>query len=457
MINVTVKEILEATGGKLLSGSEDVVLEHISIDSRKMEGNDLFVPFVGERADAHNFIGSAFDNGAAASLTIREDVELGKGPVILIKDTLTALQDIGKWYRANVIKFPIVGITGSVGKTSTREMIFAALASNFNVFSTKGNFNGQIGVPLTISQMDPKEEFAVLEMGISLPGEMTKISNVACVDYAVMTNIGVSHIENLGSQEGICAEKLHIIDGMKDGGVLIVNGDDPILSQIETDRDIKIVSYGFGNRCTYRILDSWMEDNCSVFEAIIGRMVYRVKLKVPGDHNVMNAMAGLAVAAEAGANLDKAVEAIEQFEGFARRLETSVVNGITIIDDAYNASPDSMVAALKVLDNMKCSGRKFAVLADMLELGENAPRYHFDVGIEAVDKRCDCYVLIGELAGWIGRAIDQYSEVTTKYFKNNQDASEWLKQVLRPDDMVMFKGSNGMKLKEVIDAIKAGE
>ena len=194
MVSMTVKEVLEATGGRLLSGDESVVLKNISIDSRKMEGEDLFVPFVGERADAHDFIGKAFDNGAAASLSMREDVEIGKGPVILIKDTMTALQDLGRWYRKNRLDFPIVGITGSVGKTSTREMIFTALSSGKNVFSTKGNFNGQIGVPLTLSQMSPEDEAAVLEMGMSLPGEMARISNVACVDYAVMTNIGISHI-----------------------------------------------------------------------------------------------------------------------------------------------------------------------------------------------------------------------------------------------------------------------
>lgn len=457
MVQVTVKEILEATGGTLLSGEDTVVLEHISIDSRSMEGNDLFVPFVGARADAHNFIGMAFDKGAAASLSMRADVETGKGPVILVEDTLKALQDIGTWYRKNVLKFPIVGITGSVGKTSTREMVNAALSSGFHVFSTKGNYNGQIGVPLTLSQMAPEDEIAVLEMGMSLPGEMARISQVACVDYAVMTNIGISHIENLGSQENICREKLHIIDGMKDGGVLILNGDDPILAQVQVDRPIKTVFYGCGENCQYQVQDIRTENNRAVFDALIQGKIYTVSLKVPGIHNVMNAMAALAVASETGISIEGAIESIENFAGFARRLEISEDRGITIIDDAYNASPDSMKAALQVLDSMNASGRKIAVLADMLELGEKAPEYHFETGLFAVDKRIDAYVFIGELASWIGRAIDQYSELPTRYCKNNQEAAEWLISCLQPGDMVLFKGSNSMKLKEVIDAVRQRE
>lgn len=457
MVQVTVKEILEATGGKLLSGDSSVPLKHISIDSRKMEGNDLFVPFAGARADAHDFIGMAFDNGAAASLSARMDVETGKGPVILVEDTLKALQDIGRWYRKNILKFPIVGITGSVGKTSTREMIFAALSSGFHVFSTKGNFNGQIGVPLTLSQMAPEDEIAVLEMGMSLPGEMARISQVACVDYAVMTNIGISHIENLGSQENICREKLHIIDGMRDGGVLILNGDDPILAKIQVDRPIKTVFYGCGDNCQYRVQDIRTIDNRAVFDAVIQGNIYTISLKVPGIHNVMNAMAALAVASETGISVEGAIEAVENFGGFARRLEVSEDRGLTIIDDAYNASPDSMKAALQVLDSMKAEGRKVAVLADMLELGEKSPEYHFETGLYAVDKRIDAYVLIGDLASWIGRAIDQCSDLPTRYFKTNQEAAKWLISWLKPGDMVLFKGSNSMKLKEVIDAVRQRE
>lgn len=457
MINMTVEDILLATGGKLLCGSADTELKNISIDSRKMNGADLFVPFKGARADAHDYIGMAFDNGAAASLSTRTDVELSKGPVILIEDTMDALQAIGRYYRKKMLKFPIVGVTGSVGKTSTREMIYTALTAGFHVFSTKGNFNGQIGVPLTLSQMSDQDEIAVLEMGMSMPGEMTKIANVACVDYAVMTNIGISHIENLGSQENICKEKLHIIDGMKDGGVLIVNGDDPILAAIELDRPIKLVRYGQSEGCNYRITDIRTVNNCAEFDAKIGRATYTITLKVPGIHNVMNAMAALAVACEIGISIDGAIDAIESFLGFARRLEVIEDRGVTIIDDAYNASPDSMKAALQVLDSMQAKGRKIAVLADMLELGENAPRYHFDTGLAAVDKRVDCYAFIGDLAYWIGRAIDQYSDVETHYFKNNEEAKSWILETLRQGDMIMFKGSNSMNLKELVEAVKTRE
>jgi len=456
MIRVTVGDIVQAVGGKLLSGSPETVLEHISIDSRKMEGNDLFVPFKGEHFDAHDFIGKAFAAGAAASLSTREDVNTSGGAVILIQDTLTALQAIGRWYRSERLRdFPIVGVTGSVGKTSTREMIQTTLSAGFSVFSTKGNFNGQIGVPLTLSQMDPgRDQIAVLEMGMSLPGEMERIARTACVDCAVMTNIGVSHIENLGSQANICAEKLHIIDGMKDGGLLILNGDDPILSQIRLDRDIRIEYYGTDEKCRYRILDIRTVDNKTVFDFTIDGKIYTLHMNVPGAHHVRNAMAALAVAVEYGVDINAAIQRVEAFAGFSRRMEVTRCGDMTIIDDAYNASPDSMRAAISVLDTMETRGRKIAVLADMLELGEKSPEYHFETGLYAVDKRVDFYVFIGDLSWWIGRAIDQYTDLPNQYFRTNEEAASWLIANVKPEDIILFKGSNGMHLNEVIAALR---
>lgn len=457
MVNITVKDILEATGGELLSGNSSVVLENISIDSRKMEGNDLFVPFVGARADAHDFIGMAFENGAAASLSIRRDVELSKGPVILIQDTMTALQDIGRWYRRKMLHFPIVGISGSVGKTSTREMVFAALSSGFQVFSTKGNFNGQIGVPLTLSQMKPEDQIAVLEMGMSLPGEMERIARVACVNYAIITNIGISHIENLGSQENICREKLRMIDGMDENGVLILNGDDPILSKVTLDRPIRIVYYGCSEHCNYRITEIKTVENKAVFKALIDGKTYEVALNVPGTHNVMNAMAALAAAKETGLAIEGAIASIEAFAGFSRRLEIIRDRDLTIIDDAYNASPDSMKAALEVLDSLKCQGRKIAVLADMLELGPDTVSYHQEVGRAAAKKQISEFAVVGTLAAEIGKEIEKSGKARVHYFNCNEEAASWLLSAVSSEDMILFKGSNSMKLKEIIDKLKARE
>ena len=246
MENIIVKDIIEATGGKLLCGSLDTVLRNICIDSRALQGDDLFVPFVGEKVDAHRFIPQVFENGAAASLTCEADVALRDDKaLILIEEPLKALQAIGRWYRKNRLShLKIVGITGSVGKTSTREMVATALSAGMDVFSTKGNFNGQIGVPFTLSQMSSKDKAAVLEMGMSLFGEMERISNIACVDMAVVTNIGISHIENLGSQENIRSEKMHIIDGMPEGGKLILNGDDPLLADYKVEKNLETIYYG---------------------------------------------------------------------------------------------------------------------------------------------------------------------------------------------------------------------
>lgn len=456
MENITVKDIVEATGGKLLCGNEDTVLRNICIDSRALQGDDLFVPFVGEKVDAHKFIPQVFENGAVASLTCRTDIALGDKALILVEEPLKALQAIGRWYRKNRLShLKIVGITGSVGKTSTREMVATALSAGMDVFSTKGNFNGQIGVPFTLSQMSSKDAAAVLEMGMSLFGEMEIISNIACVDMAVVTNIGISHIENLGSQENIRSEKMHITDGMPEGGKLILNGDDPLLADYKVEKNLETIYYGTTDACKYRAMNIRTEDNRAVFEANCNGQVVTIHLKVPGMHNVLNTMAALAVACESGVDVIKAKEALEAFEGFARRLQVLDDGPVTIIDDAYNASPDSMKAALQVLDSMKCNGRKVAVLADMLELGEDSPKYHFEVGVYAVDKRVDEYVLIGELASWIGRAIDQYTEdFPVKYFTTNKQATDYLCETLKSGDMVLFKGSNGMKLNEIIKEVK---
>ncbi len=455
MENIRVKDIVEAVGGRLLCGDPETPIAHISIDSRIMKGQDLFVPIVGEKVDAHRFIDQAFARGAAAVLTSRHDRMDAKRPWIRVKDTRDALQTFGAWYRRRV-EIPLVGITGSVGKTTTREMIAAALSAGFPVYQTPGNSNSQVGVPITITEIPPDAQIGVIELGISEPGEMTRIARVAQLDQAVITNIGVAHIEQLGSRENILAEKLHIQDGMRGGGILYLNGGDDRLMGVKVRPGCRIVTYGIGPGCDYRGEEVGLLDGFPVFTAVrraTGEHV-RVRLHVYGKHMVVNGLAALAVAAENGIPMEKAAAALEGFSGLKGRQQIHHAGGVTVIDDSYNASPVSMKAGIQVLCDMEVSGRRAAVLADMKELGPEAAKYHRQVGRFLAEKPVDLVLLLGELAAEIGNGCALCGDAAggekegreIRCFTEKSALEEWLLSWVREGDCVLFKGSNSMGL-----------
>lgn len=474
MTGITVKELLEATGGNLLLGQEDQHAGHISLDSRKMEGDDLFVPIVGERVDAHRFLCQAIASGAAAVFTSehhrwedvkasvrqqcggnREQEKKALGAAwIEVPDTKKALQDLGSFCRKR-LTLPLVGITGSVGKTTTREMIAEALSAGFLVYKTPGNSNSQVGVPITIAEIPQSAEIGVIELGMSEPGEMERIARVARVDCAVMTNIGVAHIEQLGSQEHILEEKLHIQDGMPAEGILFLNGDDPLLASVVPKEGRKRVLYGLGRDCDYRAEDLHLEEGYPVFTAVHGDRSVRVRLQVMGSHMVSNAMAALAVADTYGLSMEKAALALGQFKGYKGRQQIFQWGGVTVIDDSYNASPVSMKAGLEVLASVKGEGRRIAVLADMKELGLEAVRFHEEIGAYIGEHPLDMVLLLGELASCIGSGMDAARAVTPHIEMDRlAQVEEWLDEHIREGDCILFKGSNSMKLSEAVRHLK---
>lgn len=474
MTGITVKELLEATGGNLLLGQEDQHAGHISLDSRKMEGDDLFVPIVGERVDAHGFLCQAIASGAAAVFTSehhrwedvkasvrqqcggnREQEKKALGAAwIEVPDTKKALQDLGSFCRKR-LTLPLVGITGSVGKTTTREMIAEALSAGFLVYKTPGNSNSQVGVPITIAEIPQSAEIGVIELGMSEPGEMERISRVARVDCAVITNIGVAHIEQLGSQEHILEEKLHIQDGMPAEGILFLNGDDPLLASVVPKEGRKKVLYGLGRDCDYRAEDLHLEEGYPVFTAVHGDRSVRVRLQVMGSHMVSNAMAALAVADTYGLSMEKAALALGQFKGYKGRQQIFQWGGVTVIDDSYNASPVSMKAGLEVLASVKGEGRRIAVLADMKELGLEAVRFHEEIGAYIGEHPLDMVLLLGELASCIGSGMDAARAVTPHIEMDRlAQVEEWLDEHIKEGDCILFKGSNSMKLSEAVKHLK---
>lgn len=451
MENITIKDILTATGGTLLCGNEDKIITHFCIDSRQADSSSLFVPIIGERVDAHKFIENTL-NAGAASLTQEHDSYDHEQPVIAVKDTIKAMQDIAIYYR-NQMNLPIIAVTGSVGKTTTREMITCVLKGKLKAFETSGNQNSQIGVPLTIDKMCFDDEIAVLELGMSERGQINILSNIAQPNMAVITNVGVAHIEQLKTRENICAEKLDIQNGLKKDGILLINGDNDMLTKYAPElARHPYVFYGFSENCNIRATDVHEKDGQTSFICYVKDQSYPITINTLGRHNVLNALAAIGVGVRFGIPVEIASKQLQKFKGQRQDIRKS--NGYTVIDDTYNASPDSMKASLSILDTMKTKRRKIAVLADMLELGENSSVYHQEVGVYLADTSITHLFAVGKMIDHTITGVkENNSSIEIRKFHNNEELIAVLKKFLQPDDVVLLKGSNGMKLKEVANQL----
>lgn len=453
MVNITVKDVLEATRGELLCGNDNIELTDVSTDSRETKNGDLYVPIIGEKVDGHRFIESALEKASATLTSEHEGVVDSSKPYIKVKDTQKALQDLGAYIR-NRYTMPVVGVTGSVGKTTTREMITAAISVGMKCFHTEGNYNSQIGVPITLSKMTGDYEAAVIEMGISDFGHMDILSNMVKPDICVVTVIGVAHIEYMKTQENIRKEKLSIINAMSEGGLLLLNGDDELLRAVKDDMPCRVMTYGCSDDCDFKGANIRIEDDLTVFECVHEDQTVTVRMNAMGKHNVRNALAGIAVAYNMGIPMDKTKDAFEDFSGLRQRV-LKIENKYTILDDTYNASPDSMKASIDVLCDMDVIGKKYAVLGDMFELGVNSLVYHREVGEYICNKKIDEVIVIGEDSQEIKKAIEECetSYATTASFANNSEVAEYLKSKMNPEDVVLIKGSNGMHLNEVVNIL----
>ena len=456
MGQLTVREIVEATGGTLVKGNPDQVIGEISVDSRSGLANQgLFAAIVGEKTDGHRYIAGAKEAGAAAVLYSQDrepDCDLAW---IRVEDTVKGLQDIGRYCRSR-LRIPVVAVTGSVGKTTTREMIALALSARYRTFRTKKNFNSQLGVPITVSQISDEDEAAVLELGMSEIGEMEQIVPIAAPDLVVFTNIGVTHIENLGSRENIFREKFKLAEAMKPGSPLILNGDNDMLSRVDESCGYRVIFYGLGENCSVRGTNLHREGDENVFTADCHGRKVEVRLQAAGEHMVRNALAALAAAWELGVDPEEAARMLRTYGGFAGRQMIETIGGVTVIDDYYNASPDSMKAALGVLSGMECAGKRVAVLANMNELGPDSPAFHEEVGREAAARQVDLLITVGELAEKIAEGAASASRtMEIRSCRTNEEAFAALKERIRPGDLLLLKGSNSMKLGQIRDALAA--
>jgi len=451
MFQLTIKEILEATKGKLLETGENDIITGVSTDSRKIAAGDLFIPLKGEKFDGHDFIESAFKQGAAASLTQDYSVHFPGKVLILVEDTLIALQQLAAAYRSR-FAIPFIGITGSVGKTSTKEMVAYALSEKYNVLKNEGNLNNEIGVPLTIFRLDSTHEAAVIEMGMSGFGEISTLTEIVKPHVGIITNIGISHIEKLGSRQNILRAKLEILDGMKPDGLLVLNGDDAMLNGVKGLLKQRTVSYGLEEGADYVAQNVKSRGEAGIdFDIMIKGKNYTIHVPAPGIHNVYNALAAIAAGSELGIPVETLAKGISRYSPGNMRLNIINVNGIKVINDAYNASPQSVKAALDVLEEME-TGRRIAVLGDMLELGEWTEQAHLDTGRMAAEKNIDYIVTVGKEAVNIARGAAEtgYAPDRIASFQSNREAYEYLKNILKQGDAILVKGSRGMKMEELV-------
>ncbi len=452
-MKLKLSEILASTGGRLLSGSPNTEISRFFTDSRQAGVGAMFVPIRGEKVDGHAYIQKAFAAGAIASFTdhLIEGMDEHGGALVLVEDCRRALQQAAADYRAR-FSLPIVGITGSVGKTSAKEMIAQGLTAGFSVMKTAGNQNSQVGVPITICGLKPEHTAAVVEMGVSMPGEMERIAQVVKPTCGVITTIGTSHIQFMKTRENILAQKAHMADYLSQGAPLFVNGDNDLLPGLASmQAKYRLVTFGLGESCMWRGEDILESENGTAFTAFSpnGRSC-RVYIPVLGEHNVRNALAALAVADHLGQSLESTVKALGDYTPPAMRQQVKELGGVTVIDDSYNASPDSMCSAIDVLAGKQTAGKRAAVLADMLELGEYSEKGHFETGAYAKAAGIDLLIGVGPLA----KEIVQGYGPGALWAEDNQTAAKLLLERLETGDAVLVKGSRGMKTEEIVEAIK---
>lgn len=444
-----VSEIVIATGGKLISGDETMEITGFSQDSRQAEVGMMYIPIIGERYDGHDFIESAFTNGASAIITDRL-IEDDKHVVILVDNTLKALQKMAHYLRKHR-KVKVVGITGSVGKTSTRDMVYSVVKQQYKTLKTEGNYNNNIGLPLTILRLKD-EEVMILEMGMNHLNEMEELSRIACPDISAITNVGTAHIGELGSRENILKAKLEIVAGMSDGSTLVINGDNDMLSTVRFD-NFKVVKVGVDCAAVFKAEKVILMDDHSEFTINYNGKVYQVVVPVPGNHFVLNALVAIAIGINLEIPMEKCIQGISQFELTKKRMDViELKNNITLIDGTYNASEDSMKSSIDVLATY--SRRKIAVLADMLELGEFSEQLHRSVGKYVAEKQIDVLVAVGREAKFMSDSAALSGMAEIYYCNNNQEVVNYLKNNLQNDDVVLLKGSNRMKLKDVVTKIE---
>lgn len=447
---MTLNEIAAAADGALNCGAE-ISIKDICIDTRKVKPGSLYIAIKGERFDGHDFIPKAFELGAAAVVSSKP-IETGR-PVVAVADTRLALGRIAAYYRS-LFSIPVIGITGSVGKTSTKEMIAAVLGTKYRVHKTQGNLNNDIGLPMTLFGLDETHTAAVIEMGMSALGEISYLSKITQPNLAVITNVGVSHMETLGSRENILKAKLEILDGLKPDGRVLLNADNDMLAGVRETLSGRAEYFGIDSRDSIVFADNIRQVGDTMeFSFVHDGKTYPAVLPLIGIHNVYNALAAFAVGMHTGVTPEQIVNGVREFENAGMRQRLTEYNNIKVIEDCYNASPDSMEAAIRVIHDVECTGSRIAVFGDMLELGRDSEQLHRQVGAAAAEAGIDFLLCCGEQAVWIAEGAKQNGMLNVIHCREKEQAVKALKEILKQGDAVIVKASRGMRMEEIIQQV----
>lgn len=455
-MDVRVKDFIEFSDAKLICGNIETICENFCKDSREVKAGDTYLGIKGENTNGSIFYEQALEKGAR--VLILQDIDIPKEipekyndrTVILVSNVVKAIQDIAKYKRekANV---KVVGITGSVGKTSTKDIVASVLSQKYKVLKTKGNYNNEIGLPLTILSLKD-EEIMVLEMGMSAFGEMSLLTNIAKPDIAAITNIGTSHIGILGSRENILKAKLEILEGLNKNGKLVINNDNDLLNKwYSSERLVTNVStYGIENDSDYTAYEINLSENGSIYKINLDNKIYNINVPVGGEHFVYNSLCAIAIGKSLGLSNEEIIKGISEFELTKKRMEIiKTESNILIINDCYNASYDSMKAAIEYIGTL--ANRKIAILGDMLELGSFSKELHEKVGNEVTKNNIDILVTIGNEAKNIALGAEKtgMKKQEIHIFNSKEEAIPRIKEIVKNGDAVLIKASNAMKFDEI--------
>ncbi len=473
MQNMTLNHIAKACGGILYQADNpDLEITCAVIDSRKMEPGGLFFATKGEKTDGHQFIAQVFEKGAVCVITEKTPKQVADetgmeqsrwGAYILVQDSLTALKQIAAYYRSQ-LSVKVVGITGSVGKTSTKEFIASVLSEEYDVLKTEGNFNNEIGLPLTLLRIRRNHQVAVVEMGISDFGEMSRLGEMARPDICVITNIGQCHLEKLHDRAGILKAKTEIFHYMSKDGEICLNGEDDMLSMISMVNGKPVHHFGISPKDEFEVYATEIENlglfgsranmHISMTDTQNDLRTIPVEIPLPGEHMVINAMAAALVGKLLHLTAPKIQEGIKKAASLVGRSNIIRLQNYVVIDDCYNANPVSMRSALDLL--MTATGRKVAILGDMFELGENADKLHAKIGEYAVDKGVDMILCTGENSKFMyDAALTKYDgSQDIRYYANREELLESLPGLLQINDTILVKASHGMEFNKVVEALR---
>ncbi|MBO9596828.1 MAG: UDP-N-acetylmuramoyl-tripeptide--D-alanyl-D-alanine ligase [Cohnella sp.] len=466
-MKATIEQVAEWCGSAASAGladrAEGMCVTGVTWDSRKIVPGSLFVPLAGERHDGHDYIGDAELAGAAAALWEIDRPRPGhaKLPLILVANVVEAFQRLASGYIGHT-KAKVVGVTGSNGKTTTKDLVAAVLGTGFRVHKTEGNFNNELGLPHTILNAPDGTEVFVLEMGMSEFGEIELLSKLARPDAAVITNIGESHLLQLGSRRNIARAKLEIVSGMKPGGLLAYYGQEPLieeeLASLDGSVHIKKITYGETSDCMLAASDIRLSAEGTSFTVTDAPNV-RFELPIPGRHNAINALAAIAIGREFGLSLERIASGLKSVKLTSMRIErVQADNGAVVLNDAYNASPTSVKAAIDLVSQLTGYRDKWIVLGDMLELGPDEEAFHAQIGDYLTDAKTDRVLLFGPLSSHTFEAAKpRFGQDRVLYFHKKQELIDHLLAGLKPEDLVLVKASRGMRMEEVVAALTKGD